>query len=357
MAGRIADSALRQRIGLLHDTGYRRVVAADAYPRAPPRRTGCKNRRFSFRGWAMPFRGSAAELSPSPFACTNGGMKGELYGWRRYGVVLLGMLLTGGVCSAAIPFTIDQRGTFGPTAFQAQSEVEALLAIAICFAIATGIAGVVGRLVNAAVGLFVLGAGLWVVRMRLGTIEDLAFAEGSLGLVALETALWGVLVAGATIAILKIAGPLADIDTKDDGSSSPPERSRWGLRGAAAGFLVLPAVWLIARSELQGQTLMAVVLGSMVVGLVGRLLSPYAQPRLLFASPCLFGAIGHVLGLLFVVDPLSEAFVTQSIPAVSLPMPLDYAAGSLMGVAMGLGWARSFLHDEDEAAEASARDQ
>jgi hypothetical protein len=35
-------------------------------------------------------------------------------------------------------------------------------------------------------------------------------------------------------------------------------------------------------------------------------------------------------------------------------MPVDYATGSLMGVAVGLGWARSFLHHEDDRVPSSA---
>ncbi len=52
-------------------------------------------------------------------------------------------------------------------------------------------------------------------------------------------------------------------------------------------------------------------------------------------------------------QPLVEALVTQSIPALSLPMPIDYAAGSLLGVSMGLGWAKSFQQQEQEQAPES----
>ena len=45
--------------------------------------------------------------------------------------------------------------------------------------------------------------------------------------------------------------------------------------------------------------------------------------------------------------PLRDAFASGTVPALLLPMPVDYAAGSLMGVAAGLGCAKSFLHHED----------
>ncbi len=265
----------------------------------------------------------------------------ELQGWRRYIVVTAGVLASAAVCVQAVPFLIAPRGTIGPTMLQAQSVPAALLAMVICFGLATAIAAFVGRLVNAAVGLFVLGSGLWALRLRSGTIEDLAFAGGSLWLVAVETALWAVLIAGATAAVFRAAGPLTDME----GSDEPPWR-RLPVTGPAAGVLIIPAVWVFARSDLKGQTLAAVILGGLAVGLAGRLLSPGVQPRLLFAAPCLFGALGVLIGTLMLKQPLLDAFVAGTIPALCRPMPIDFAAGSLAGVAMGLGWAKSFLHQE-----------
>ena len=50
-------------------------------------------------------------------------------------------------------------------------------------------------------------------------------------------------------------------------------------------------------------------------------------------------------------NSMTEAFVQHAIPVMSYPLPIDYAAGSLMGVAFGLGWAKSFLHHEDDEEE------
>ncbi len=274
-------------------------------------------------------------------------MSHEIEGWRRYAVVFGGMLIAGALCVAAVPFLVASTGTIGPTALQAQSAFAASVATVVFFGLAIGVACGVGRLTNAAVGLFVLGAGLWALRLRSGTAQDLAFADGSLGLVALETALWGGLVLAATAIVMRVAGPLPDI--VEPGPDEPTQAwwDRLGLRGVAAGVLVLPVVWVFARSPMKGQTLMAVVLGGLVVGLVGRLLSPHAQPRLLFAIPCFFGALGQLLALLAVRGSLADALVADALPALSLAMPIDYAAGSLMGVAMGLGWAKGFLQHEE----------
>jgi hypothetical protein len=261
------------------------------------------------------------------------------------------MLVAAAICYQAARFAVSPRGTIGPTMFQAQSPVSATFAMVLFLGVATALAAYVGRLVNTAVGLFVLGAGLWALRLRLGTIEDLAFANGSLGLVAVETFFWGLLVLGATLVMFRFAGPLSDITAEEHQEAPTKLWDNRRLRGLAAGVLVIPAVWLFARSDLKGQTLVAVVLGGMAVGLVGRLLAPHAQPRLLFGVTCLFGALGQLVGMMMVRGTLSDAFVAQTIPKICLPMPIDYAAGSLMGVAMGLGWAKSFLHQEEAAPE------
>jgi hypothetical protein len=278
-------------------------------------------------------------------------MSRELEGWRRYAVVFFGMVVAAGICYQAARFAVSPRGAIGPTMFQAESPMSATFTMVLIFGVATALAAYVGRLVNTAVGLFVLGAGLWALRLRLGTIEDLAFADGSLGLVALETIFWGLLVLAATLAVFKFAGPLSDISAEEHRETPARVWDEWGLRGLAAGVLVIPAVWLFARSDLKGQTLMAVVLGGMAVGLAGRLLAPHVQPRLLFAVTCLFGALGQLVGMMLIRGTLADAFVAQTIPNICLPMPIDYAAGSLMGVAMGLGWAKSFLHQEELAPE------
>ena len=212
-------------------------------------------------------------------------MNHELEGWRRYGVVFGGGVAAAFVCSAAVPFLVASTGTIGPTALQAQSPLTALAAMIILFALAAGLSGLVGRYVNAAVGLFVLGAGLWALRLQSATAVDLAFAEGSLVLAAVETAMWGVLVLGGTAIVFRIAGRLTDILPADN-STATPWWKRHGLPGAACGVLVLPGVWLFARSPLQGHTPMAAVLGPMAGGRGGRVASPPAVPGVRVGLPC-----------------------------------------------------------------------
>lgn len=271
----------------------------------------------------------------------------------RNSALIGGLGLSAAACVLAVPYLTSPRGAVGPTVLQAQSPLAAILAVVVCVSLATIVAGIVARIINPVVGMFVLGAGIFVLAGRLETIAEIAFAGTSgdsrvrLALLALETCLWSIVALGATIIVFRIGGPLQDVREHAEGRKPHPLISADAFKSAAAGVLIIAAVLLIAQSPMKGQMIGATFLGGMLAGLIGRLISPNVQPVLIFASPILFGAIGHTIGMAMLKQPLDVAYVMDKLPLLSRPMPIDYAAGSLMGVAMGVGWARSFLHHEE----------
>lgn len=269
---------------------------------------------------------------------------------QRHAVVGIGIIFCGLLGALAAHWLVLPTGAASPGVLEAESPIVAAGLVIVCLAIATVIAAGVGKLTNAAVGMFTLGAGVFVLARRGGTVVELAFAAsggGGLWLLAIETLLWAGLILLAAIAVFKVAGPLRDIEPDVRGRVPDPFRSREAWMCASMGVLVLPVVWLIAQSPEKGQAVAAVFLGSLVTGLAGRLVSPHVQPILLFAMPCVFGAIGHVIGAMLLRESVDAAMISRSLPNLSIPMPLDYAAGSLTGIAIGLGWARSMLHHEE----------
>jgi len=267
-----------------------------------------------------------------------------------------GMIVAGVICAQASPYLRSVRGALGPTIAHADAPVLAATMTLLFFAVATLAACYVGRILNAAVGLFVLGAGVFVLSGRMESVGELAMSssgtgKGTLIAVAIETFVWAVLVLGGTMAVFGFAGRLRDIEPDEHQEMPHPFWSGAAMKCAAMGVLVLPVVWIIAQSPLKGQMIGATFVGAMLAGLGGRLLSPHVQPMILFASPVFFGAVGHLIGAMLLKQPLDIAFARGQLSHFSLPMPLDYAAGSLMGVSMGLGWAKSFLqHDEESVA-------
>ena len=157
----------------------------------------------------------------------------------------------------------------------------------------------------------------------------------------------GLLALGAAIIVFRIAGMPQDITPRKDASEYDRVASRQGLITVIAGVVVVPLVWLLARSADKGQVVLAVMIGAMAVGLIGRLASPHLRPIMLFLLPCAFGAIGHVIGKISVSESVMDAYLHRSLSPLNYPMPLEYLTGTLMGVALGIGWARSFLHSQE----------
>ncbi len=269
---------------------------------------------------------------------------------RRNGALFGGILLTAIVFLLARPVLEDHRGAFIPAALQANSGIVAMFVMTICLAVATAIGIVVTRLTNACVALFVMGAGIYALDYRLAESTEILLS-GSFTPLIIEMLLWFALVLAAVVALFKFGGPLPDVHPDEDGETPSPLVSPEAFKAAAAGLLILPAVWLLSKSELTGQAVGAVFIGAMLAGLLGRLISPHVQPILLFASPLLFATIGVVIAVVVVDGTPAELFTSRKLPAPLWIAPIDYLAGSLAGMSIGYGWARSFLHHEDEEDE------
>jgi hypothetical protein len=290
-----------------------------------------------------------SHLSSAGFAATNHAMIDVL---RRNMAMVVGVAATGVLGAIAAPAMVRASGAPGPGLLYAESPAWAFAAVLGVFIVMTIIAGLAGKLSNAAVGLFVLGAGVFVLARRGGGVQELVFGGtgggGWPGLLMIETLLWAVMILGAAMAVFSpwLAGPFRDVEPDSSGAVPDALLSREALLCAGAGAVMLPVVWIVAQSPMKGQALAAAILGGLGAGLVGRLLSPHVQPVLLFASACAFGALGHALGLMATPGELEMAVVGRATSSLNRVMPIDYAAGALLGVSMGLGWARSFLHHE-----------
>jgi hypothetical protein len=178
---------------------------------------------------------------------------------------------------------------------------------------------------------------------------------GAVWSLAIELLLWAGLTLIAVLIVFRGSGPLRDIEPTEEGVRPHALFSPEAWKCAAAGLLMLPVVWLVARYEAKGQALGAAFTGGMAVGLVGRIVSPHVQPIVLFVSPLIIGAVGYVVALMMLDGTLLATFTSGDFPPLLNVAPVDYAAATPMGVAVGLGWAKSFLHhEEDEKTTAAA---
>lgn len=265
---------------------------------------------------------------------------------KRYVALFGGMGACMVVMALAVGGLQSAQGVPGPTVGLAVSPLAASTGILLSLVVSMGVALVVGRVVNAAVGAFVLGTGVAVLSMQCGTHANAVFVDAGPAAMAFETLAWGMIVLLVAMVLMRFTGPLPDQPWNDPKAAFDLREvfSGEALRSSCAGFLMLAAVWVFLTNDLKGQALFATTAGAIFVGLLGRILAPRTQPVLLFAAPVIVGALGQLTVAVAGGDGVA-GFVAGTSPHLGMAMPMDYAAGALMGVSMGLGWSRSFVEE------------
>lgn len=264
-------------------------------------------------------------------------------GWIRGAFLTLAIGASIWIGIAASSLGVDARGVATGTIALSTSTGSAAIVLLGLFAVATVIAAAVGRLVNAVVGLFVLGAVLTAFSMRTGAISSAVFDSASLSSIGIEALLWTLPVAIGVVVVFRVAGPLPDVPPRHD--EGPWWREYFdleALRASLVGGLLPIVAWLLVRSVMKGQAIGGACVGGIAVGMAFRLVAPRIQPAIAFISPILLmgGYQWFVASRLRVgADAL---FAATLLPPELCVMPLDTVAGTLLGVAIGIGWARSF---------------
>lgn len=261
--------------------------------------------------------------------------------------IAVAVAVCGLVFASVVGFWTSARGVTGPIVADAERPLLAAGATLAALGLSTVVAILVGRVLNAVVGLFVLGCGVGILAMRTGATADFAFAQSSLLATGLETLLWTAAIAAASHAVFRFSGALPDMppthDDEVDSPHGPAARKSW-----IAALAGIAALWLFAATPDKGQAIAAAVIGGIATGLVGRILAPRTTPVYLAAALPAACAV-NTLSMAFLSNAdLAAAFVDGSLPRLLRVMPVDLAAGSLVGVSMGFGMARSFAATNDE---------
>ncbi|MCA9285998.1 MAG: hypothetical protein KDA22_12315 [Phycisphaerales bacterium] len=270
----------------------------------------------------------------------------------RYAVIIVGLVAAGVIGGQAAAATWSVRGMSAPLVLASERPFVALVSVFAAMVAIGVVGGIAGRLSNAAVGMFVAGAGVAALAMRTGTIMDVVFGATALNRIGAETILWGAVTIVMAMVVFRIAGPLQDMRPEDPRGTIGPwhgafTRPAWA--GLVTGAIAILACWFMLRTDMKGQAIAGAVLGGMLCGLLGRLWHPHVQPVLLFGAPSLALGIAQFVATGAVKGPADSSFVTGQLPRLLGAMPLDIAGGGAMGVAMGLGWAKSFLHVAEPA--------
>ncbi|MAT81404.1 MAG: hypothetical protein CMJ29_07130 [Phycisphaerae bacterium] len=264
-------------------------------------------------------------------------------------IFLSGCVLSGLAFLIIEPFLISSTGSFGPTILQSAHPAAAIFSMGLALLVVFVISAGAGRLLKSpSKGLVVFGIGLGWLAWRLEGVEVIAFS-GSMSTVAIEGLVWTLIVLLASYGIYLVSGPLASVHPREATNVFDHwATSRASAIFVASGLCAIPIVWLFAQSPARGQVVAAAAIGSIAAGMVGRLLAPHAQPVLLMMSPILAGTLVQWTMVFWLPQSeLGTMFMQGDFPHVLLPVPIDWAAGSLMGVPWGIYFGNMFLQHDD----------
>ena len=266
----------------------------------------------------------------------------------RYAVILAGLVVVTFLAIPVMGALASNRGVPSPLLLNAASPLWGMLVFLCMLVLMTVAACLVARQLNAAVGLFVLGFGIGVVAIRSGGVADFAWEEGSLWMLATETIIWSAIIAFLALVVMRVSGGLDDVphDWKSPSIGSPAALfSKPSLLSVVCGVIALPIAWLLLADDLKGQALGAVIVASFIAGMAGRVTAPRIDPILVYGAPVLAGGIAQLVIASGWSEPPSIALVEGALPRLVWVMPVEWAGGAMIGVSLGIGWARGFIRD------------
>lgn len=265
-------------------------------------------------------------------------------GWPR--TVLTGLCIV--TCALlgllASRFAMSPRGVVAPALLDASAPSVAIPMALACLAVAVAFACAIARPINAAVALFCVGCGVAALAMRSGTVADAVFQGGMFRWLGLETLAWGFFAALASMVIFRVGGPLPDVPNPDDSQAFLAGLARPRALASLAAAVAAPAVLTFALvGASKGQAIGACTLAGVAAAFGARLIAAHEQPILLFAAPCVVIGMAQAVLAGGAVAGLDARFASGSLSPILCAMPADVAAGSLCGVAIGLGWSRGLV--------------
>jgi len=275
-------------------------------------------------------------------------MKDAVIRFGSIGVALVVAVVAGLMCAS---LASDARGVV-PVIPQASVGLSGWVAVAALWTVSWFVALGVGKAVNTAVGLFAAGCVLGVYAMRSGTVLDAAFDAASPAGIAVVSIVYAVLAGGLSWSTFVFAGPLPDMPADPD---ELPEHGFGAFRprqlvAALASIAAVVVVVFMARTDSKGQAIGAMTLGAMLAAMLARSIRARTQPVVVFAAPALALGLAQ-LALSFASGPgFDDDIVKGTVAPILRLLPMDIAAGSLCGVALGYGMTKSGGSEEPEDA-------
>ena len=261
----------------------------------------------------------------------------------RVFIVTLALVVAAGIGSWASGDFLASRGGLGPTILQSQSPVSALTGVFLSVHLVAFIGGFIARLSSVLTGMFLVGFSLFALSLQLHGATEFVLIGGNIYMLILESAAISIVVLMGAMIVFGLGGPLRDVQKIEEGHQPSTQNSSILFISIA----IIPVVWLIATTPEKAQVIGATTVGGIAIGFLARQFTPSVQPVLFYAIPTVVGGVGYFVASM--MGPTDDiALVQQTISPLLYPMPIDYAAGSVMGVSIGLSWAASLAQSKEE---------
>jgi len=267
----------------------------------------------------------------------------------RYALHMLALLVLGPIAFYLASNLRDSVGSNAATLFYNSTPMHAAVfgVFTLVAASAVGLAG--ARMFSTGTGLTAAGFVLAWAGWGLGTIDAIARAtNGRIPFVVL--AIEGLVSVGFAAALTLVCTRIGTAGTQHrvwclpmetDGLSGRPMDVLLAAGSATGGAAA--AAYFFASSDSHGQTLAAAFFAGCAAGVIAQLVLAsrklHAQPVLAVLAVGLVALAGPIVGQVLSGNRVLVDVFAGRLNPLSLPIGLVWAAGTLIGVPVGLGWA------------------
>lgn len=253
---------------------------------------------------------------------------------RAWSIVALAVLVIGplaGLCTASLS-GID--GGPDATLLTSQSAAAGVLVAAgvTALTLAAGYAG--ARWASANVGLFAAGVVLAWAAARTGRVDIIIAVQRASPLP--RFILEGLLVALVALCVVEVLRRAS----RDTQREPPIGRTTWALAAGLVGAGL--TAWFIAVEPLKGQVIAAACGAGIMGSAIARMVLMDIPPRTVLALPAIL-AIAGPLATTVMADDAVAASIDGSLFRLGYIAPLDWLAGAMIGIPIGMAWTESVV--------------
>lgn len=270
-----------------------------------------------------------------------------LQSFLRWVIPLAGLLVVGpiaGMCTSGLRLA---DGGSSATLLVSTSPGTGILLGAAAIALATIVGCVGSRLISVPYGLFSAGLTLSWASWGTGNIDLIvrSYQSGApLWRLAIEGAIVGALGIGACKLILMAAKKPPALPQGTVGTWGRGDENPWLTRGKALGACLVAAgvvAWLVALESTKGQTFAAAAVAGMAGAAAMKMTARHATPLIVFGVVAILACAGPAAAAVYygsgsgIVRPVYAGTAGSLMPFARI-LPLDWLAGALVGVPIGL---------------------